>query len=186
LIGPPILTATPTPLPVGFPTPQIYGVTVVEQVFENGRMIWFQPNGHIWVMLGPEGGIDPTSGTWFCVLDTFVDGDVEREEALDPPPGTTTASRWDRAVPLQPIRGFGKVWRTDPTVRERLGWAVMLETMYNTRYEYHAGGRVVNGTYQAAAGTYQLESQFQYTLVMQEEAVQAPCEGTGGTWSLVR
>jgi hypothetical protein len=40
---------------------------------------------------------------------------------------------------VQPARGFGKVWATQPGVRERLGWALAAETGYSTLLETHRG-----------------------------------------------
>ena len=102
-------TTTPTPLPPGFPTPEIYSLVVVEQLFERGRMIWLEPLREVWVMEGDS--IDPREGTWSCFVDTFVEGQPQSDPNLDPPANTTTASNFDGAVPMQPVRGFGKIWR---------------------------------------------------------------------------
>jgi hypothetical protein len=47
--------------------------------------------------------------------------DPESDPSIEPPPGR-----------YQPIRGFGMVWREQPGVRDRLGWAVEPETGYET------------------------------------------------------
>lgn len=175
-------TITPTALPVGFPTPEIYSVVIVEQLFERGRMIWLQPIRQIWVMFGDE--VDPTEGTWKCYMDTFVDGQPERDAALDPPIGTTTASQVQGAIPIQPIRGFGKVWREHPDVRQSLGWAILYETLHTTRYEYRAGGEMDGRRYEPAPGEYRIDSFFQYTLVFEEDTIKAPCERKTGVWRI--
>jgi hypothetical protein len=178
-------TITPTPLPVGFPTPELYSVVVAEQVFENGRMIWFEPNDQIWVLLGEEGEIDPTSGVWRCIMDTFEEGDIERVDELDPPQGTITESEIGGASPMQPVRGFGKVWRDNPDIQERIGWALIPEQLHTTRYEYHAGGEMADGTYQPGPGEYHIGSLFQYKLILYEEDTpKAPCEERSGTWEI--
>jgi hypothetical protein len=41
-----------------------------------------------------------------------------------PPPGL-----------YQPIRGFGKLWRTHPEVRDRLGWATAPEQGFYTQWQ---------------------------------------------------
>ena len=182
----PLPTATPTltatPIPRGFPTPEIYSVAIVEQLFEHGRMIWIQPLRQIWVLTGV--GTDPTQGTWTCYPDTFLDGMVERDPQLDPVPGTTIITAFEGAVPMQPVRGFGLVWRENLDVREALGWAYTHETLHTTRYEYHANGEVEDGEFELASGEYHIDSLFQYTLVLNEETLRAPCEEVEGTWRI--
>ena len=56
---------------------------------------------------------------WAQYPDTFVEGDPESDESLVPPPGLS-----------QPIRGFGMIWRNNPRVRERLGWATSPEVAF--------------------------------------------------------
>ena len=122
-------TATPTdlppsPTPDGLPTPTISEIQVAEQVFEHGRMMWLSPTNQIWVMmLEGEGG-----GEWKVYESTFADGDPEDDPSLDVPDGK-----------IQPIRGFGKLWRDNPDLREALGWATTPEFGYVSRYEYHPG-----------------------------------------------
>ena len=36
---------------------------------------------------------------------------------------------------LQPIRGFGKLWRTTTSVRDGLGWATAAEQGFNTTWQ---------------------------------------------------
>lgn len=175
-------TVTATSLPAGFPTPEVYSLALAEQQFERGRMLWLQPLRQIWVLVGDE--IDPTSGTWQCFLDEFVDGQTERDPLLDPPAGITTASRLEGAVPIQPIRGFGKIWRDHADLREGLGWAITPETLYTTRYEYRAGGNLQAGNYEAAPGQYLIDSLYQYVIVLTEDTLRSPCETKRGTWHI--
>ncbi len=78
-----------------------------EQTFEHGRMLWVEAQDRIYVMF--DDGLSPT---WAQYPDDFNEGDQERDDSLSEPPGL-----------LQPIRGFGLVWRSNPRVRDRLGWA---------------------------------------------------------------
>jgi len=78
-----------------------------EQTFERGRMIWVQSQDRIYVIF--EDGLAPR---WVQYPDNFAEGDPERDDSLVAPPGLE-----------QPVRGFGAVWRANPRVRERLGWA---------------------------------------------------------------
>lgn len=120
-------TATPTlppPTASNQPTPTISEIQVAEQVFENGRMMWLGPTKQIWVMILSDEG----KGQWKVYEDTFADGDMETDPSIKPPDGL-----------LQPSRGFGKLWRDNPEIREALGWATTPEFGYVSRYEYHPG-----------------------------------------------
>lgn len=175
-------TRTPTPLPSGFPTPEVYSVVVVEQMFERGRMIWIEPIRQIWVLTGEE--VDPWGGTWECFNDTFVEGQMERDAAFDPPANITTSSSLPGAVPSQPIRGFGKIWRENPDVREALGWALTSETMHTTRWDYISSGTMEDGEFVRSPGEYRIESLYQYTLILHEDIARAPCERLSGEWEI--
>ncbi len=56
-------------------------------------------------------------GTWQSFADTFEEGMPESDPNFSPPPGR-----------MQPLRGFGKVWRENADVREQLGWALAKES----------------------------------------------------------
>lgn len=144
--APPGATAAPTntALPPNFPTPVTAQIGMAEQLFEGGRMFWLQPTGQIWVLHVTGEG----RGAWTIYPDTFVEGEPESDPALTPPSGL-----------LQPHRGFGKLWREVPEVRDMLGWAVTPEFGYNSAYEYHAGGSVdANGVYVPGPGYHILYS----------------------------
>ena len=79
------------------------------QKFENGTMVWRQDTSQIYVFFN--------DGTWRSFADTFNEGDRESDPSLAPPAGK-----------LQPIRGFGKVWRDHEGLRDKLGWATAKET----------------------------------------------------------
>lgn len=140
-------TSTITPTPDPFPTPVEGQIYVAEQRFETGRMFWLQPVGQLWVMT-----IDNNKrGVWSVYDDTFIEGEIEIDPTIVPPEEL-----------YQPERGFGKLWRENPDVREALGWALEPELGHTTRYEYHAGGKVVNkgGTpsYEPGPGYHIVES----------------------------
>jgi hypothetical protein len=121
---PTVTVSPPTTAVSGQPTPTISEIQVAEQVFENGRMMWLSPTNQIWVMiLGEEG-----SGQWKVFEDTFEEGDPEDDPTMEVPDGK-----------MQPTRGFGKLWRDNPDIREALGWATTPEFGYVSRYEYHPG-----------------------------------------------
>jgi len=121
-------TVSPTGLPPNFPTPIVVPIQYAEQLFEHGRMFWLQPIGQIWVLLVTGEG----RGTWTTYEDTFLEGEPESDPSLVPPEDNL----------MQPVRGFGKLWRTNEEVRNALGWAVNPEFGYVESYEFHAGGSV--------------------------------------------
>jgi hypothetical protein len=90
-----------------------------EQTFEQGRMIWVQALDRIYVVF--EDGVSPA---WAQYPDEFEEGVPERDDSLAPPPGLE-----------QPVRGFGLVWRSNPRVQERLGWATSPEIPYEGMYQ---------------------------------------------------
>jgi hypothetical protein len=130
-------TITPTGTPDIFPTPVVGQIFVAEQLFERGRMYWLQPIQKIWVATTDSSD----QQVWFVYEDTFVDGETEIDPKLTPPAGF-----------IQPVRGFGKLWRENTDVQETLGWAEAAENGYMTRYEYRAGGTVKNNEYIYGAG----------------------------------
>lgn len=77
------------------------------QPFQNGLMVW--ADGPIYVFY--------QSGQFQRFTDTFVDG-------VDPASGGELAP--DGL--LEPVRGFGKIWRLNPDVRAGLGWGVSGES----------------------------------------------------------
>ena len=97
-----------------------------EQLFERGRMIWLASQGSIYVLWGdgqPTAPGAPPDG--FLVFeDTWQPGEAERDPASAPPSGL-----------YQPVRGFGKVWRTWPEVRDGLGWALAPEHAFDGVYQ---------------------------------------------------
>ena len=84
-----------------------------EQTFENGRMLWTGHDQRIYVLLN--------DGTYRAYDDTWTAADPDRDPTLDPP-----VERY------QPLRGFGKVWRTQSDVRDQLGWALAPERGFET------------------------------------------------------
>lgn len=92
-----------------------------EQHFERGRMIWLGAYETIYVLYD-----DGQTPAWRAFFDDWVEveGDLADDLALTPPPGL-----------FQPVRGFGKVWRENETVRERLGWALGPEQAFSGVYQ---------------------------------------------------
>ena len=101
-----------------------------QQPFQNGFMIWLEYNQTIYIFY--DLGDPPTYATY---PNTFEEGDPERDPGITPPSGL-----------LQPIRGFGKVWREQPEVRSRLGWATASESGFETWQQRYEGFGMHNVT----------------------------------------
>jgi hypothetical protein len=91
---------------VGCPVGTATNASSALQSFERGSMIWL--NGPIYVLF--------SDGRYGQYTDTFVAG-VDPERGGENP----------LAGLIEPVRGFGKVWRTTPDVRNNLGWGTTPE-----------------------------------------------------------
>ena len=94
------------------------------QAFQHGWMVWL-PNGDL-------GGNDLIyvlyeTGLYDVFIDTWITGEPISDESVVAPAGLS-----------QPIRGFGKVWRTQPGVAESLGWAIEGEIGYELVWQDEA------------------------------------------------
>ncbi len=98
-------------------------LSMVQQNFEHGIMVWFphQTGGTILVLY--DGG---KIGTF---TDTWTEGQPESDPTIVPP-----------ADLFAPRRGFGKVWREQPGVRDALGWAFFPETPVSSQTQARSTG----------------------------------------------
>jgi serine/threonine-protein kinase len=123
----PTLSPTPTPCPqpvaveflplladglnaqqLGCPKSSERIIATAWQPFERGEMLWRSDANLIYILLADN--------TWRSIGDTWRDGDLDFDPAIVPPDGR-----------LQPVRGFGKVWREQQGIQETLGWAAAEE-----------------------------------------------------------
>jgi LysM repeat protein len=95
--------------------------------FEGGRMLWYSAlpgssdsRGTIYVIYN--------DGSWETFPDPWVSGQPESDPSIVAPAGR-----------YQPVRGFGKVWRENPTVRAQLGWAYEPEAAFGGRFQDPTG-----------------------------------------------
>ncbi|WP_162909860.1 hypothetical protein [Aggregatilinea lenta] len=100
---PQIQTGLGCPLSGSTPTSSAY------TTFQNGLMVWVAslgspPQSVIYVLFN--------NGTYQRLTDTFTEGVDPSSTGMAPPEGFA-----------EPVRGFGKVWRDTPGVREGIGWA---------------------------------------------------------------
>jgi hypothetical protein len=107
-----------------------YTGKVAQQSFERGQMLDVIEQGkdgttHKWLYVLYE------DGTAQRVDDFYKDGTPEPTPPPPPPPPGLQA----------PVRGFGKVWREQRNVRNRLGWATNPEVVANDgAFMYHQHG----------------------------------------------
>jgi DNA-binding beta-propeller fold protein YncE len=94
-------------------TPQATTVSTAFQAFEGGTMIWREDARLIYVL--------SNDGSWAVFDDTWTPDEPEQDPNIVPPEGL-----------LQPIRGFGKVWRNNPELQVGLGWALEEEAGYTS------------------------------------------------------
>ncbi len=124
----------------GYPPPVATNVTAVYQSFEHGFMIYLSDRQAIWVFVdSPVAASTVPTGAWFAYADAFAEGEPETDPAIVAP-----------ADLRQPKRGFGKVWREQPGVREALGWAKDFERPYAAIVvDYSIGAFDPTGAYTA-------------------------------------
>jgi hypothetical protein len=98
-----------------------------EQVFEGGRILWLE-NGSL---VGENYKGQPLifvlysqSNSWEIYVDTWNSTEPDSDPSIAPPTGL-----------VQPIRGFGKVWRNNPKAQKQLGWALAVEQGFETLYQ---------------------------------------------------
>lgn len=135
--------------PVGAPLP----VNSAAQPYERGGMMWLAGPPPAVYALFNTGRFSRYDDTYNPNTDPFSGGEA-------PPPGL-----------VEPVRGFGKVWRTFPEVRTGLGWALADEAGATATVLFFERGQMVylpqrgeivtlandpggaGGTWQAAAGS---------------------------------
>jgi hypothetical protein len=114
----------------------------VTQPFERGRMFWLSQTGEILVLFSDlptvvdqiEGDDQEQAGAvsppaWVRLSDPYIEGEPEIDETILPPEGL-----------FQPRRGFGKLWRETPGMRDRLGWALGEEIGFEMTFQSEAFG----------------------------------------------
>jgi hypothetical protein len=108
--------------PDSCPLPVSSSAMAVEH-FERGIMLWLEaageqrPYNEIVILYADEA----FSPRWQMLVDYWVEGVPEEAPAIVAPEGL-----------YEPVRGFGKVWRENSSVRDRLGWATEEEYLIGT------------------------------------------------------
>jgi hypothetical protein len=109
--------------------PEAWEVATAVQVFEDGFMIWSDHIGWyaqpvIYVVYG---------GNSYQRFDDTFNAAVDAVNGSETPPAGLS----------EPSMGFGKIWRTQPGVREALGWATSAESYSAGRFAMFTGGEMV-------------------------------------------
>ena len=114
--------AAPAQAFLGCPAGSAEGGYAATQPFQQGRMFWREDQRVIYVLTA--------DGQWFWTADTWDESQPAYDASLTPPEGL-----------IQPVRGFGKVWREQlggPTAA--IGWATQPEVGYEASWQYMALG----------------------------------------------
>jgi hypothetical protein len=113
-------------------SPQSYNG--VWQNFERGAMFWRETDRTIFVISDSATRQGQPTDKWWHMADTWADGEPESDAGLAPPPGYQ-----------QPVRGFGKVWRSNGFVRQAIGWASSGELPITVQWQTFDGGWMMTG-----------------------------------------
>jgi hypothetical protein len=108
---------------LGCPVAASFAVTLVQQPFQKGFMIW-RDTRQIFVLSTAAIQQNASVDTLWIVADQWGEGMPANDPALTPPDGL-----------LQPIRGFGLVWRSNTQIRDTLGWALAGEQPYQGAWQ---------------------------------------------------
>jgi hypothetical protein len=127
------------------PAPEICSAGAVEytqaaeQPFERGLMLWVQSEDSIYVVFS-----DGQQPAWVAVADAFVEGETPESSPEFVPPAEGL---------IQPVRGFGLVWRNDESIRSRLGWATLSEVAFDGAVQAGLAGEGTSLYMRSARGT---------------------------------
>lgn len=99
---------------------------MVLQSFERGSMYWRGDIKQIYALA--------SNGQYWQVPDTWTEGMPADDPAFAAPAGV-----------LQPVRGFGLVWRSNNAIRDALGWATAPEALYAGFWQDFERGAMFQG-----------------------------------------
>lgn len=116
---------------VGCPTVSEIAIPqAAQQEFQGGYMFWRGDTRTIYVFI--SGGPNATVGTWKQYQDTWQEGEPMPSPTVQPPGGL-----------YAPVRGFGKLWYSDETLRIALGWATEAESAATGAFQTYRGGEAL-------------------------------------------
>ncbi len=118
---------------LGCPTGSPVTVKLVTQPFQTGYMFWRETR-EIYVVSTAAVLKGAATDTFWRLPDNWNEGIPASDPALAPPAGM-----------LQPVRGFGYIWRSNSTVRSSLGWALAGEQPYDAIWQDFERGWMLLG-----------------------------------------
>lgn len=110
---------------IGCPVKGAFGLKFVSQPFQNGVMFWRETK---------EMFALSTANTYTRVMDSWNETIPANDPTLVPPAGL-----------LQPVRGFGYAWRSNPNIRNALGWATSNEQQFDGTWQDFERGFMITG-----------------------------------------
>lgn len=110
---------------LGCPTNSVVTYSSAVQTFERGVMVWMNESGGVIYVFN-------NNGTFQRYPDTFVAGQDPDSGGETPPTGL-----------IEPVRGFGKVWRTMAGVRDGVGWGITPEAGDTATIQDFTNGRLI-------------------------------------------
>jgi len=113
------------PAPIMCPLYEATFMSAAEQAFQNGRAIWLEEIRGIDVVTEGVILILYNDNQWQSFDDTWTREEPESDSGAVPPEGF-----------YQPVRGFGKIWRGNESVREKLGWALSPERAFESAWQW--------------------------------------------------
>ncbi|NDJ79279.1 MAG: hypothetical protein GYB65_23760 [Chloroflexi bacterium] len=113
---------------LGAPLGPAVDTQMAYQRFERGMMYWQGSQRQIYALAD--------DGRLVRVADTFDEGMPESDPNLVPPQPNL----------VQPVRGFGKAWRENPTIRDGLGWGTSGEVPHTGLWQDFERGAMFVGT----------------------------------------
>ncbi|MBN1813452.1 MAG: hypothetical protein JXA14_16565 [Anaerolineae bacterium] len=112
------------PAPAACPLYEPSATWAAEQPFENGRMAWLEEVRGETFVTQRQILVFYNDGKYEQYQDAWMEGQPESDPSIVPPSGL-----------YQPIRGFGKVWRENTSVRDNLGWATVPEQGFDSFWQ---------------------------------------------------
>ena len=119
---------------LGCPTAAPFSTSLVIESFQTGFMIW-RDTKEIYVISTAALQKGAATDTFWRFPDNWNDSIPPSDPNLVPPTGL-----------IQPIRGFGYVWRSNANVRNGLGWATANEQPYQATWQVFEHGWMMTGT----------------------------------------
>jgi hypothetical protein len=118
------------------------GITssLAAQSFERGTMLWRGDTRVIYALA--------TNGQFWQVADSWTESMPADDPMLVPPGGL-----------LQPVRGFGLIWRNTQAIRDALGWGTAPEYLYQGVWQDFERGAMLVGASNQIYALYSAEGQ---------------------------